>query len=456
MRACSGGKWRRLQRFGFFIGLACAASASAQGIPTYRLDRAHLTYERQATATRDVEPPRHTTEQIEILSLDVHEGRHLLLLSVAQHAGGQIVPTHAAVIEIDAYGRRHVPEVARTQLGPLEPVLELLPVLPTGAQDFTAWRTPLDLYQRRWSCVNRGADARYGHHFRVDYSVEEATGIDAALGRERTGNYWFDPVGGRVVRLETTIADRALGTHVKSVSTLRAFTTHSPGWCRRRAEEAQAFLRALAQEERLLQQLVTEPTTRDAVQEQLQRVWLGFRSDVEDGVGSPFRVAADARRRHWRTATATLTARAELGQRWMGQPVIPWTLQDASGQTLISEARRRGVVIECFWSGESAWGLRALDSFQRLGRGLPPELFTQIHYNTDFDLPRAVEVIRLATRAQPHIVGAPLLDADPLPEVPLVRVLDRGGVIRGAWIGWDPDYAAARALAIKLSGWGGR
>jgi hypothetical protein len=114
------------------------------------------------------------------------------------------------------------------------------------------------------------------------------------------------------------------------------------------------------------------------------------------------------------------------------------------------------VVIECFWSGESVWGLRALDSFQRLGHGLPPELFTQIQYNTDVDLPRALEAIRIAGAVQPHVIGAPLLNADPLPKIPLVRVLDRDGVIRGIWIGWEPDYAAARELAIKLSGWGGR
>lgn len=444
------------RRIGLLAGLACAVSAAAQGVLTYRLDHVHLTYERQATVTRDAETPQHVVDQIEILDLGSQAGRRLLLLSVTRQVGREPAPVQAAVLEIDRYGRRRVPEAVRTQLGPLEPALELLPILPTGAQKLTTWRTPLDLYQRRWSCVNRGTDARYGNRLRVDFSVEEASGIDAALGRERTGSFWLDPAERRVVRLETTTSDRALGTRAESVSTLREAATHSPAWCRRRADEARAFLRALTHEERLLQQLVMEPDSLEAVRKQLERLWAGYQSDVDAGARSPFLAVADARRRHWRVEAAALAGRAALGRRWLGRPAIPWTLQDATGETCTSEALRHGIVIECFWDGESVWGLRALDSFRRLGRGLPPALFTQIAYNMDLDLPRATEVIQLAGGKQPHLVGAPLLEADPLPELPLVRVLDRDGVIRGVWIGWDPDYGAARELAIKLSGWGGR
>jgi hypothetical protein len=120
------------------------------------------------------------------------------------------------------------------------------------------------------------------------------------------------------------------------------------------------------------------------------------------------------------------------------------------------ESVRHGYVIECFWSGESAWGPRALEPIRQLRKALPAELFTVLCYNMDQDLPRAQEVLARCGADLPQIVGGPLLEVEILPESPLVRVLDREGVIRGIWVGWQPEYAAARELAIKLSGWGGR
>ena len=50
------------------------------------------------------------------------------------------------------------------------------------------------------------------------------------------------------------------------------------------------------------------------------------------------------------------------------------------------------------------------------------------------------------------VLAGPLRSAEPLPELPIVRVLDQRGIVRGIWIGWQPEYAAARELAVELAG----
>ncbi len=110
------------------------------------------------------------------------------------------------------------------------------------------------------------------------------------------------------------------------------------------------------------------------------------------------------------------------------------------------------VVIECFWSGESVWGLRVLEPMRRLLAELPPQRVRLICYNMDREVERAREVIQRCGGGLTQILGGPLLEVETLPELPVVRVLDGGGIVRDVWIGWQPSYDAARDLAFQLAG----
>ena len=129
----------------------------------------------------------------------------------------------------------------------------------------------------------------------------------------------------------------------------------------------------------------------------------------------------------------------------------PWSLQDSAGRTLTSESARRGVVIECFWSSESIWGLRVLRPLSRWRHtpGDPP--IPLLCYNMDYSLAVAQRAIARCGAGLTQILAGPLQDVENLPEFPVLRVVDGHGFVRGVWIGWDSNYFAARELARHLA-----
>lgn len=437
------------------LGLAAAtvAPAFADHRLTYRWEAGdYLVYERRVwiLPLTGEEIRRQAVEQVLIWCFDVRGGEALILVDLLRSTEGRPESVGSAVLHIHESGRRRPsPEVA-ARWEAVEPALDVLPMLPLPVQGENAWITPPDLYQQRWRCWGRGPDADQQGHLRVDFELEDLSRVAEFLGRRQAGRFWFDAAFGRVTRFEAELSDERGQQRTRVAAILRQAGRHSAEWAARRVDETDRYLRTLRHEDRLLTELVAGPDDLADIQSRLDRLWSTLKSDVDIRAGSPFARTADGRRQQLRASADVLAARAALGRRWLNRPARTWSLQDPSGHTLTSEAVRTGVFIECFWSSEDLWGLRALEPMRHVkgdpGRPPPPVLC----FNLDFDVQRARAAIERCGRGLRHILAGPLQDVEGLPELPVVRVVDRRGIVRGLWIGWDPAYEAAQQLARSL------
>jgi hypothetical protein len=411
-----------------------------------------LVYERKAVTTPldATAPARQVAEQIEVWCLRREGHEVLLLLHLTRGTEGRSEPARGALLYLDETGRRRIPDESALRLGPLDSALEVLPMLPLVVQQLSAWSTPYDLYGRQWRCTRREAGEAPGF-IAVDFTEEDSSGVAEVLGQSRSGQFRFDPVGGYVTRLELQEHDARAQTRTTVSAVLRQTAAHTAAWAARRAEEADRFLRTLRHEDRLLGEVLSQPDELPQTRAQLDRLWAAFASDVEAPAASPFAVLAEARRQQLVADADTLRARAALARRWLSLPARPWSLQDASGHTVMSEALRRGVVIECFWSAESVWGLRALQSLRQLPQDPARPPLRVISYNMDFNIAVARQAIERCGQGLTQILGGPLQDVEALPEFPVVRLVDPRGIVRGLWVGWEPSYAAAADLARQLT-----
>ena len=108
-------------------------------------------------------------------------------------------------------------------------------------------------------------------------------------------------------------------------------------------------------------------------------------------------------------------------------------------------------MIECFWASKDAWGLRALESLRRLPVARPPNPVRVMCYCMDEDVSAAKAAIEQCGEGLSHVLAGPLQYAEPLPVLPIVRVIDQHGVVREAWLGWRPDYDAVLEAARVLA-----
>jgi len=430
------------------------AGAQASRNLTYRLEVGdRLIFERHAvTLSLDgAHTLARTDDEIQLWALARDGDELLVLLQLDRRTNDQAEPLRAAVFYVNAGGRRRLPPETLTRLAGLEAAFECLPVLPLGAQSDAAWTTTPDAYERTGLCTNRGPDAARGGHQRIEFVVEDSTGAAAILGRTQSGVIWFDPAAGNVSRFEHKETNVAAQTRTEAVGAFRERLNHSAEWCARRADEGTRWLRALGHEDRLLQELLAADAEPTKIFGQFERVWAGFKSDCDTRAATPFLPLADAHRQELKRRQPALEARAVLARRWMNREAIKWTLQNAAGETVVCEQARPGVTLECFWSGEAPASIPVLHEMRLLEPQLPSARVRLIAYNMDRQLERAGALVKACGGGLTQVLGGPLLEADDLPELPIVRVLDRRGIVRGLWIGYQPDYNAARDLAIELA-----
>lgn len=413
-----------------------------------------LTYEYRQTVTSTGSDSllQQATDQVHILCLQRQAGEAYFLLNWQRTVDSRPQPTAGALLYCDNAGRRRLPPETSAQLTRLDPALDLLPMLPLGAEADAVWATPPDHFGRQWRYTSRGPDTTRDGHLLIEFALEGPRALVDLLGHSRSGRLWFDPTGGCVSRFEAEEVDRRGQHRTQVVATLQQTAIQTSAWTARRVEEANRFLRASRHEERLLADVALLPEELPRTLAQLDKLWTGFRTDTESRSNSPFLALADGRRQQVHVDSNLLQTRAKVGLRWMNQPARPWSLQNPAGQTLMSETVRAGVVIECFWSFESVSGLRVLESCRGLQVDRGPNAVRVICYNMDNDVELARRLIAEAGEGLTHILAGPLQDAETLPEFPVVRVVDRQGLIRGVWIGWQPDYPAARELARRLAG----
>jgi hypothetical protein len=422
----------------------------------------HLVYEHRETTTAldENEPRRSLVQQVQVWCLR-QDGGELLMLVDARAAGDDASrPLVGLPFYMNEAGRPRWPEEVPSRVGDLEAALVVLPRLPLAVESDAFWIAGPDLWGQQWRCWNRGPRPEPATpagepglpprpRLLIEFTAENIFGSADVVELERTGRFWFDPSLGCMTRIELEETNRLRATRTRAVASLRQKSTNPPAWAARRAEETQRYLRALRHEDRLLHDLAVRGEELPQTMEQFDRLWAAFKSDVDGRAGSPLAGLADARRQSLRAGAEVLRTRAALGRRWMNQPARPWSLQDPNGRTLTSEALRQGVVIECFWSAESTWGLRALESFRQTQARVPAGVRV-VCYNMDSDPVLAARAIQHCGAGLTHVLAGPLQDSEGLTEFPVVRVLDGRGIVRDLSIGWQPEYTAARETAEAL------
>ena len=71
--------------------------------------------------------------------------------------------------------------------------------------------------------------------------------------------------------------------------------------------------------------------------------------------------------------------------------------------------------------------------------------------NLDTDASLAQRAIACLPPGPAQLLAGPLRVVEPPPRLPILRVLDRQGIIRGLWIGWQPSCAAVAEAARQLA-----
>lgn len=444
---------------GALVLLALAGSARAQPADalTYRFQPGdHIVYERRATETTDGRgEPARTAHQIDLWCLARERDEWRMLLTCARVSAGRSEPMRGVLFSMDRWGRKRWNAECVVRAAPLDAALDVVPMLATGLQDSRAWTGEPDHFDRRWKCRAEGADAAREGHVRVAFEQDAEFGAAVARGESRRGRFWFDAAGGAVSRVESDDRVAVLGFASETALRLHSRERREPAWTALREADARRFEQALRAEDRLLDSVLTRPEQVESAIEQFARNWSAFGSDVDRRTNSPFAAVGDGRRQIGAGNADRLRGWARLARDWVESPAPGWSLQDAAGAPVTSEAARRGVTIEAFWSAESAMGLRALGPLRQLSQTLAAEKrlaggCALILVNVDQDANVAKAAIARSPEGLTHVLGGPAM-APAIDDLPALRLLDRGAIVRRVWVGWRPDYREVVEQAAALA-----
>jgi hypothetical protein len=396
-----------------------------------------LVYERRAVTTPlDADAPRQvTTEQVQLWCLERRGGGYLMQLDVLDAAGGPASVLRGVLVELDPQGLRQWPAVMRGRVLPAAAALEVVPAHRSALEPGPTWLTPPDHYGRQWRCTQGAPDAARGGAVRIAFETVDTTGGDALLGRSAAGAFWFDATAGHVMAVEYEERDTQAGTRTQVTVTRRHVVRNDERWCALRVAEARRYLAALEREDRLLATLSADPARAAPLLAELEQLWVETRRDLARDPRSPVNLLVTARHRRlvedvprWRTRAARLAG-------WLNRPARAWTLQTADGRTLAREAFGGRRTVECFWSVASEESVRMLPRLRALAR--PEEAPPVLALNVDADPTAARRAAQGDDRVR-HVLAEPLRRAEPLDELPVVRLLDAEGVVRRVWFGWQP------------------
>lgn len=383
------------------------------------------------------------SEQLQLwcLARDLREA--YMLAELRRVTDQQTEPARGALFHLDHRGRRRLRHEVLVRVAELDPLFELLPSLPAALEPGPSWLTEPDHFGRRLRCKRAAPDV--DALIRIDFVLEDPTGVAEALQQSQRGICWFDPQAGIVVRLESEWTDRRAERRVLAVTRLHSRLKQEPLWCQRRMAEADKFLRTLRLEDRLLEQLTAEPARVEEILAHIDRFWSELTMELPGRPESPLRRLARGCRARFAEQIGHYRERAVLAREWVGATAAHWSLQTPDGETIRSETLRNRFVIECFWSADSLWSLRSLDTLRRVQQELAPEEFRVICLNIDTDVAAARRAARLCGRELPQVLAGPPVGGKPPRELPVFRILDRDSRVLGVFFGWQP------ALAEKTS-----
>ncbi len=407
---------------------------------------------RDTTTTLDTHRiiARHDYE-VRIWCLAADSEQALVLLELRTTDTGTPDQTRGVLLQVTPAGRPNAPAGVARRVPALAPALELLPALPLPVQHTRYWRAPPNDTGLSWECRGQGPDPTRADAIRVAFELNQPPALKQLNPIEHAGSFWFDHTLKHITGLQSTRSDPRANTRTDTVARWVNTLEHGPAWAMRRAAEAEIYLRSIRHENYLLAQVLNQPDQFERTTHAIDQLWAGFASDVDSRAMSPFERIAAGQRQLLRESRSKLQTRAALGQRWLNQPARLWTLTDPAGNQLISEHVRVGVTVEFFWAADQPDSVRALDAFRQLHAHLHRGPITFIAYNLDINPARAQQALALCHDRFTHIVAGPLQLAAPLPELPIVRVVDAAGIVRGLWLGWQPNYQSAATLAADLA-----
>lgn len=431
--------------------LVTPRSASAADLVYRFIPGDRLVYQRQTeTTTLDGSAAATVeTEQVELWCLGREGGSVTLLVDLIRVVDGRGEPMRAAIITVDNLGHI-VPEPnTAPRLLEVQAALDLLRPLPTPIQrpaDWQAASAPFGLEYR---------SARAPQHDRPDNLAFTFTRIGPeswmTLGLPaQMGTFWFSLESGSTTRLEIQSDDARLNQRTRSVTELISATRKPPEWLGRRTVELRRYLQAVHSEDEVLQRVLAAELDPPTAVDRLRRIWSAFLSEVEQGVDSPFATLGNAALRRLANRAPEIAAFADLAARWARRPAAAFSLPDINGGIQTSERLRRGVTIEAFWSADTFGELAALDVALRLRDQLVGKPVTILCLNLDRDPQRAARAIQTCGGPLIHLVAGPLRGIEPIPVLPVFRLLDARGVVREIWCGWQPDERAMLESVRKL------
>lgn len=425
--------------------LPVVATALGQAPPRYRLETGDwLVYERRETTSRITSGEKlgtARTDQVQVWVLDRGDDLATILLDVIQiDSGGNVQPMRGILGRMDARGVMTVAAEYRAHTAHIPTAFEVLPILRPAAEASAAWTAEADVLGDRYAYTQRDSDENELGMTRIDFRYVTEHGSHGLLDETIDGVLWFDPAAGRVVRREMESVSPMRDLRTRAVTILKHSVRNEDRWTRQRLDETVRYVFALRQQDAVMAELMQARAEWDAVRPRLLRLWEGCVADIPRDAKSPVRMLAGASREWIERESPLWSRRAEYVHRVMNKKSPAWLLQRVAGGTVRSEDLQDRWRVEVFWSYGQRESARAL-----LGiAGLPQEAalrwenppFRVISMNLDPDGRIAARAADAAPQIEYHLLAEPLNLLVPAPELPLIRLIDRDGVVRAVWFGW--------------------
>ena len=420
--------------------LAFDASARGADFPRFGFQTGeHYIYQRRVRVT-DLEdrPQALHTQQIQLWCLEREGDNATLLLELAAAVDGKAVSEGGLVLTVDRRGRKQMETEYATQLDGLDPLWELFPEFPDFLHTANDWTDAPDRYGRLLEYRDIGSDEEFHSHRRIDFEQRDPTGVAAALGRTRTGTIWMSPDLHVVSRRREQRIDPRADQKTESELMLYEKRAVTPEWLRLRGPEIRRYLQALNGADRIRDEMLRPGGDDPQAPADLQRLWRDYRVSIPPDQGSPLRRFAEAQLRRLTESGGELREQAALARRWLAAPAAHWSLQDASGQTLQSEAFRDRTTLEVFWSAESDACLRSFAPLRELALLAGDERLHIVCINVDRGLEAAQNAAAGPGAGLTHVFAGPPVGGELPRTLPIWRVLDSDSRVLRIAFGWQP------------------
>lgn len=413
------------------VSVGAAVCADAQQ-PRYKFPIGReLVYLRELQRLDAAEESKRENQQVTLLVLGRDEQWATLLIDVAAvDASGSAGPAWGAVLQCSSRGVVRAADVVRATAPRemLAAVADVLIELPRAiVADSGAWTTEPDAAGRAWRV--RAAPAREGAGRTQQTWQAVPSARRANVQCERS--YTFDRGAGRLAELRSDIRQDGALERVR----VTPFAERQPAErvLERRRVEAERLTNALHAADRMRRLLATQPASAAQWLERRERLWRELAASCAPD--SPIRRVARGYAQRDRAARAERAADARLAAQFVGTVAAAWTLPNADGRAIASEAARgRGPAVEFFWSAAMP---RARESLALLGRirAADPRIAC-IALNLDQRVAKQVPV-EPPTGVVAVVSGPPLDGAVP-ERLPVIRLIDSEDRIRAVFFGYQP------------------